>query len=148
MDIFNFDFFFGGNAKFTVKSGKSDKHWTFKIRKAKDSDVYFVSLLTGSDNERSYTYIGLADRNRYLRLTTNSRFTEQSIPVVVFRWALNTIKNRKSIPKGYKILHEGKCCRCGRTLTDPESIRLGIGSECIKKTSGYSSQYFQQLSII
>jgi hypothetical protein len=147
-EIFDFNFFFGGDARFTVKSGKSGKHWTFRIRKAKDSDVYFANLLTGSDNEKSYTYIGLTSRDKFLRLTTNSRFKEQSIPVIVFRWALDKVKNRKSIPAGYQIIHEGRCCRCGRTLTDPESIRLGIGSECIKKVKDYTGQYFQQLSIV
>ena len=26
-----------------------------------------------------------------------------------------------------EVWHEGKCCRCGRTLTVPESVKLGIG---------------------
>ena len=31
---------------------------------------------------------------------------------------------------GYKVHHEGKCGRCGRKLTTPESCLRGIGPEC------------------
>ena len=30
------------------------------------------------------------------------------------------------------IQHIGKCCKCGRPLTDPESIKLGVGPICAK----------------
>ncbi len=33
---------------------------------------------------------------------------------------------------GYKLVHEGRCGRCGRTLTVPESVTEGIGPECRK----------------
>lgn len=29
-----------------------------------------------------------------------------------------------------EVMHTGRCCACGRELTDPESIRLGIGPQC------------------
>tara|TARA_R110000851_G_scaffold268071_2_gene420720 strand:+ start:43559 stop:44137 length:579 start_codon:yes stop_codon:yes gene_type:complete len=35
--------------------------------------------------------------------------------------------------EGYTLLLEGKCVRCNRSLTHPESIRLGIGPECRTK---------------
>lgn len=31
-----------------------------------------------------------------------------------------------------EIWHEGKCGRCGRQLTVPESIESGFGPECVK----------------
>ena len=34
---------------------------------------------------------------------------------------------------GYTLLLEGRCVRCNRKLTHPESIRLGIGPECRTK---------------
>jgi hypothetical protein len=49
----------------------------------------------------------------------------------VIRWAVKAVA-KGSLPEGYKIQHEGKCCRCGRTLTTPESIERGIGPECVK----------------
>jgi len=60
------NFFFGDSATFTVESLKSGEHKTFKIREGKPNPLYlapawFVSLLTGSDNENSYTYIGMVN---------------------------------------------------------------------------------------
>lgn len=35
-----------------------------------------------------------------------------------------------------KLLHNANRCRCcGRTLTDPDSQKLGIGPDCVKKGS-------------
>lgn len=129
--IISFDFFFGGNAIFTVKNNKG-VYYTFKITKAKDKDdLFFAGLLTGSDNESSYTYMGLAIKNDpYFVFTKKSNYTDYSKPVLVFKWALGIIKNQKKLPEGYGILHEGKCCKCGKTLTTPESILKGIGPKC------------------
>jgi len=38
------------------------------------------------------------------------------------------------IGQGYTLLLEGRCVICNRRLTNPESIRLGIGPECRKTT--------------
>ena len=127
----HFEFFFGGKAIFTVSNGKGERY-TYKISKSDSGEVYFTSLLTGSDNESSYTYMGLADRNSFLRLTGKSKYSEDSLPVKVFKWALKQIKEGKSLKEGYSIQHAGKCCRCGRTLTTPDSIGKGIGPECEK----------------
>ena len=53
-----------------------------------------------------------------------------------FRWLMNHLD---SLPSTVHVLHVGKCSRCGRKLTDPESIRYGLGPECRKKVNeGYS----------
>jgi hypothetical protein len=31
------------------------------------------------------------------------------------------------------LVAEGRCRSCGRPLTDPESVRLGIGPDCLTK---------------
>jgi hypothetical protein len=35
-----------------------------------------------------------------------------------------------------EIWHEGTCCRCGKRLTVPASIELGMGADCAKE-KGY-----------
>jgi hypothetical protein len=44
-------------------------------------------------------------------------------------------KNQE-LPGGYKIHHEGRCGKCGRLLTVPESVETGIGPECAKRMGG------------
>lgn len=123
-------FFSGGNATFTV-SNPTGEHYTFKIRKPKETTPYFVSLLSGPDNESDYTYLGVYNPDKQeIKLTAKSRFTPDSKPYRVIQWAVRHVNN---LPPGYAIQHNGKCCRCGRTLTVPESIETGIGPECAKK---------------
>jgi hypothetical protein len=130
--IKNPDFFKGGKAIFTVSNPAGD-HYTFKIRHPKDKP-FFVSLLTGGDNTTDYTYLGIYNpQNKSVNLTAGSKYSEDTTPVKVVRWAIRKVSNGEDLPEGYSIQHEGKCCRCGRTLTTPESIENGIGPECIKK---------------
>jgi hypothetical protein len=131
--ITDYRFFSGGRALFTVSNGKGE-HYTYKIRQAKgDNKPFFVSLLTGPQNESDYSYLGLFNPSlAKVFLTAKSKMNDESTPVKVLRWAIQMVYNRKSLPEGYAIQHEGKCCHCGRTLTVPESIEKGIGPECEK----------------
>lgn len=38
-------------------------------------------------------------------------------------------------PSGVEVRHDGRCSRCGRALTDPESIDVGMGPICRAKAS-------------
>lgn len=131
------DFFFGGNAIFTVKSQVSGEHKTFKIRKTKPSPKYPIAsfmLLVLVGNE-SYDYVGhVDDKNGALRLTTNSKREFTSPDVITFKWFMKHLFGDKVFSKA-EIMHAGKCGRCGRTLTHPESLLTGIGPECAKKLS-------------
>jgi hypothetical protein len=164
------NFFMGGNATFTVENA-TGTHYTFKIRQPKKQNPrytgpapHFISLLTGPDNENSYSYMGMVrevpvmvrvatgehsptgeplyvtqDSGRKtleVRLTAKSRYNDATVPVKVARWVLALVMSGGSLPEGYKVHHEGKCGCCGRALTVPESILRGIGPECWSRMSG------------
>ena len=130
-NIKSISFFEAGNAIFTV-SNPTGEHYTFKILHKKNNP-FFVSLLTGPNNTSDFTYLGVyVPQNKTVVLTTKSKFKENTTPVKVIRWAIKKIASGDPVPKGYTILHEGKCCKCGRSLTTPESIENGIGPECMK----------------
>jgi len=132
--INNPQFFIGGNATFTVYNN-SGEHYTFKIRQKKDTP-FFVSMLTGPDNWSNYSYIGLYNKAKnQLNLTAKSKMNYESKPVKVFNWAVKSVASNAKLPDGYGIVHEGKCCRCGRKLTTPESVENGYGPECAKHFS-------------
>jgi hypothetical protein len=142
------DFFIGGKAIFTVKNA-SGQHYTFKIRKPRPETPFFVSLLTGPDNTSSYTYLGLYNPDTLtIRLTSKSKYAEDSTPVKVIRWAINKVALANGevpvLPEGYAIQHEGRCCRCGRRLTHPESIETGIGPECAGRINGARQERLQE----
>jgi len=125
-------FFELGKAIFTVSNPTND-HYTYKIKikKFEKNTLWFVYLLTGPDNNNSYTYLGVYIPSIHgIRLTAKSKYTTESKPFQVLKWAIKKVVNKEQVPNGYKIQHENKCGRCGRLLTTPESIDRGIGPEC------------------
>lgn len=130
-------FFFGGNATFTVESEKSGQWKTFKIRRPKgEGKPFFASLLAGPNNENDYAYIGIVHpETGDLQLTRKSKRNDASPDVLTLRWFLKHLFT-DGILQNAKVHHEGKCGCCGRTLTVPESIKCGIGPECMKKLRG------------
>lgn len=132
------EFVAAGHAIFTVANGKG-QHYTYRVVCSKASaknprSAWWVSFLTGPDNEHDYTYIGryYPQNGGSFTLTNASNLPAESLPVRVFAWAIAVIHGQKRLPDGYSIHHEGFCGRCGRRLTNPESIETGIGPECSK----------------
>jgi hypothetical protein len=130
------DFILAGNAYFTIRSQKTGTRYTYRVSLPRNEDrkkiypaSYFVALLTGPDNEGDYTYLGIIKDLNTFRLTRASRMTSDSVPVRAFRYIFERLC-LKQLPEDAEIFHEGRCGRCGRKLTVPESIERGIGPEC------------------
>lgn len=130
------EFLLGGKAKFTIKNELTGNRFTFFVKKAKKrnqnqaSQYYFVSVLTGTNNDKNYTYMGMLKIENNIRTfyqTEKVKITKDAQSVKTFSWL---IKNIANLPSNIKFYHEGFCARCGRTLTVPESIRTGFGPEC------------------
>jgi hypothetical protein len=133
------DFLLAGNATFTV-SNPQGEHYTFKVNRPKHEldrsqmgiqrpAPYFIRVLTGPDNENSYTYLGMVKEDG-VHLTKASKYTKDSKPYRVADWAVRGILAGGDLPDGYNIDHAGTCGRCGRKLTTPESIATGLGPVC------------------
>lgn len=126
-----------GKAVITVESEKTGTHFTYQIHQAKNArnrPVFFVSVLTGSNNETDYSYIGVIESqfgNKF-RQTAKSRLPADAPAVRGFVWVWAKIVAGE-LPSGALIRHEGSCGRCGRTLTTPASLDSGIGPECARK---------------
>lgn len=130
----NKQFFLGGNATFTVQSGKTGKHYTFKIRQPKPEMPHFVSVMTGTDNESHFSYMGkLNTYTGNVTLTERSKVSFGDERLIVAEWALGKVWNNVPVVGGSSIKHAGKCGCCGRKLTEPLSLEIGIGPECRKK---------------
>ena len=123
-------FVLGGKAIFTVSNDKGE-HFTYKIAKHQTIDMFFAHVLSGADG--MYTYMGIFDRSRGVVVKGAKGIAPTCKSVKVLEWAIRVINGLSAIPVGYEIQHEGKCSKCGRPLTDPESIRTGMGSTCRNK---------------
>ena len=139
----------GGNATITLTSAKSGEHFTFKVQRPTrtteaggkvrdhDADVFFVKGLHGSpDVWEDWHFVGtLFENDLTLRQKRGSHPSEKSDSFKALEWTLGWLREGR-IPSDLTIQHEGSCCRCGRTLTHPESIESGIGPECAKHFGG------------
>lgn len=126
------EFVKAGKALFTVRNENTGGRFTFKIKRADpEKELWFVSVLNGTDNYSNYCYIGsIFGNGNEFKKTRNSKVTEDAQCFKVFSWFWNKLI-KDSLPTNIKVYHEGRCGRCGRRLTVPESIQSGFGPECI-----------------
>lgn len=141
-----------GKSTITIRSAKTQTRFTFKVTQKKDqstelpiANTYYVKLLNGSDNETSYTYMGMIRPNFHnpkvveFALTRGSKVTTKAESFVAFSWLFDQL-SKSVLPSTVEIWHEGVCGRCGRKLTVPESIAYGIGPVCDEKMGLPSAQ--------
>lgn len=124
------EFAFAGRALITLESKKTGAHHTYKIEECKGSPgLFFVShLIAGSADEGDFAYLGVVKGDRFF-LTKKSTASEEAPSVQAFFFFMKI----KEMHPQLTVYHNGKCGRCGRTLTVPESVERGIGPECATK---------------
>jgi hypothetical protein len=120
--------FQGRESRFTYKISKPVDKETGKVDA--NSQILFVSLLNGADNESSYQYLGYIKRGVYFH-GRKSKVGADAKSAKAFDWTYRNL-SRGVMPTGLEIWHEGRCGKCGRKLTVPESIASGFGPECIQ----------------
>lgn len=138
-------FILAGDAIFTIEipekfrnDGKS--HYTFKIEHVEKNERFpeswFAKTLVGPDNSTDYAYLGMLDSfTGQVRTTTKSKFAPDCHRLRVLNRILARVwcdDHAAYETHGFETHHEGKCGRCGRRLTVPESIETGIGPECCR----------------
>lgn len=129
------EFILGGNATVTLQ-GKSSR-FTYRVRVNRDviegqpkpEGPHFVSVLTGSDNETDYTFLGTIFEGRNYHHGRKSRIGQDAPSARAWAWSWPKLANGV-MPEGLSVYHEGRCGRCNRLLTDPTSIETGFGPVC------------------
>ena len=121
------EFVIAGNATFTVSNNKGE-HFTYKVQSPnKKGEIFFAKVLSSPDN---YSYMGVLNPDTCKVHKGSKGMNQNTKSVKVLEWALNVINGKSTLPKGYDIQHSGTCGRCGRKLTDPVSIKCGLGPTC------------------
>lgn len=125
-------FALAGNARLTIVSKGTGQRFSYRLRASEDGKITFVGVLTGSDNEHAYTYIGCIKERSYAR-GVKSKIDEDAPSARAFTFFWRHLIERTHVHEGLEVWHEGRCGRCGRTLTVPESIERGIGPDCAEQ---------------
>jgi hypothetical protein len=137
-------FVLAGKSVITLVSQRTGTRYTYRI-KAKEvrqgerpTPPWFVQLLRGPSNTRDYTFLGTIfedllahdpqGRGGY-RHSQKSPLSPEVASAKGFAWAW-TFLSKGQLPPGCEVWHEGYCARCGRLLSVPESIAMGLGPEC------------------
>jgi len=129
-------FLMAGNSTLTLVSKASGTRFTYKVKAKKteqETELWFVSLLSGPDNTSDYRCIGLMVKSGNSVVFRNTRKVSSSAPSVRgFKWLFETLSagNHAKVAEQAETWHEGKCGRCNRKLTDPVSIAAGYGPKC------------------
>lgn len=140
-------FMLAGNATLTLVSKRTGERFTYRIKAPKPDGAegpvsHFVAVLTGPDNNTDYHYLGhIYHTSNEYQHGRKSKITPTAPSANAFRWFYQVCIERGNVPLDQlEIWHEGRCGRCNRKLTVPESIRSGIGPECAKHVSSFSTQ--------
>jgi len=134
------DFLFAGNCLFTIANRATGKHFTYKLeapdeQKNPEDPVFFVKVLSGPDNSRDFTWIGMVFNYCKYVHSRKSPIGQDTPSEIAFIWLLARLL-KGSLPDGVQVYHHGRCGRCGRVLTVPSSIECGLGPECAAKVLG------------
>ena len=131
-----------GKTHLTLLNTAKDKRLTYRIQRAKDgnSRPWFVSVLTGSNNETDYTYAGCiwpaTDKLPPIFTRTRaSKLSADAPSVKAFSWFMTAL-DRSALPDALHVYHDGRCGCCNRRLTVPASVASGIGPVCAGKLGG------------
>lgn len=122
-----------GKAHLTLVSLRTQARFTYRLNVSEDGQAIFVSVLNGPDNYSNYKYIGRIARDIFWagrKVPRDGDISPSALSSKAFAWAWKQLA-RGAMPEEMEIWHEGRCGRCARRLTVPESIAQGFGPECV-----------------
>ncbi len=131
------------NGCHTIQNRTTGMHRTFSIRTQPKDAVFapgarIISLLTGPDTWDAFGFVNdheIRVWKRYVAADGYPRTTWQVYALMLV--SIVGLKLSKWTEK-YEHLLEGTCVVCNRKLTNPESIKTGIGPVCAGRSSGTS----------
>ena len=119
-------FIFGGKSFVTFLNTNTSNRFTYKVVKHKTDDIYFINVLTSPD---TYTFVGTY-RNGKFKHSPKARISAEAQSVKVFQFVIDKLVTN-TLSNLIEIYHDGRCGKCGRKLTTPNSVQNGFGPECI-----------------
>lgn len=138
---FRRNYILGGDATVTIVSKRSGDRFTYNIKRARARDgqdeaslPFFVSVLTGPNNREDYEFLGTIFADGRYRRSAKSKVSASAPSAVAWAWTWEHLEG--ALADRVEVWHEGRCSRCGRPLTDPESIERGLGPICAERAMG------------
>lgn len=126
------NFLLGGRCECVIRNTDTQNSFKYIINVSgvsEDRGMFFVYVY--KDNKKVYAgFIRCSKDGFTYGQGKKGLLTENDIEVKALMYVL---KNSLRLPSCVEVMHTGKCSRCGRKLTNPESINIGLGPDCVKK---------------
>lgn len=118
----------GGKSEFTlvqVTEGKKPVQSRYRVCVNDTRSIYFIYVWDG----KKFIYQGyFGIRDKVIRKAKN--LPDDEVDIVSLRALAWVFSHADRLPGCVHIYHNGRCSRCGRKLTDTESLRTGLGPTC------------------
>ena len=122
-----------GKGKVTLVAPSMNAHEYWFRRPANPNEFEPGTIFVSVIHEGRPMYIGILDQGD-VRLTRSSKFNPDTEAVKGAKYIAAMSINQGLVDRTpMKLYHSGKCCKCGRKLTDSKSMLDGIGRKCLKK---------------
>ena len=126
----------------TLRSITTGVRFTYRVARpaGKGADrPWLISILTGPDNENDYVYLGLLRPRQdsvILQHTAKSGLPRTAPAWKAWDYFTRQVLQAGRMPNALEVWHEGRCGRCSRKLTTPESLARGLGDVCFSRMGG------------
>lgn len=134
------------NGSHTLQNTRTGQHRTFLIKTIQQGKLKgkrVVALLTGPDNTADYTRFAFVGDDGRIHVWRKFRGQNKRsawdwyaimLEMVVIQHRPQWQENGQQYGP-YEHLLEGRCARCNRKLTHPDSAKAGIGPECASRVN-------------
>lgn len=114
-------------APFTIRSKKTGKDYTFKVSQALFNNNNYLHLKVETQY-LIFKYMGWYKDGKVI----NKKVEVDTPASQAISWFMKMLLANKLdvLDSNVDIFHLGKCLKCGKTLTDANSIEVGFGPVC------------------
>lgn len=125
----------GHRAEFILRSKKTGKVYKYLLvrpHRAKHETTRFV-FAYWDYIELNGVYLGWLDLASPTSFHPHTSRPKDDKRILALTWFLKACYDTPGRLADVDFFHTGRCCMCGRKLTNPTSIESGIGPECARK---------------
>lgn len=117
----------GKGGAFTVRSNRTGKDYTFKIRRLEYKGQIYTHVFVEQEYLK-FKHLGCF----YNGLISKGGSVVNTPAAIAAQWLLRQVIGGRFeyVDSEVAIFHLGKCLKCGKTLTDASSIEAGLGPIC------------------
>lgn len=113
-------FILAGQALFTLVSNLTGKHYTYEVRSTDPERTSFTVAVRAGDD---FLTVGVLAAGEFVA-------DGKGPAAKAFAWYWRQLSADGPKLDQVELMHAGRCGRCGRELTHPESILTGLGPIC------------------